>query len=123
MVTWRWVGYNALIYLAAMQSVPDELYEAAEVDGASTWRQLFHITIPSLRPTIIFTVVISTIGGLQLFTEPYLFQPLKQAGTGRLGPAVPDRGDVPLREGIRRQRVQVRLRLGDRVEPLPADRA
>ncbi len=82
MVTWRWVGYNALIYLAAMQSVPDELYEASSVDGASTWRQLFHITIPSLRPTIIFTVVISTIGGLQLFTEPYLFQPLKQAGTG-----------------------------------------
>jgi cellobiose transport system permease protein len=82
MVTWRWVGYNALIYLAAMQSVPEELYEAAEVDGASTWRQLFHITIPSLRPTIIFTVVISTIGGLQLFTEPYEFQPLKQAGTG-----------------------------------------
>jgi cellobiose transport system permease protein len=82
MVTWRWVGYNALIYLAAMQAVPNELYEAAEVDGASTWRQLFHITIPSLRPTIIFTVIISTIGGLQLFTEPYEFQPLKQAGTG-----------------------------------------
>jgi cellobiose transport system permease protein len=82
MVTWRWVGYNALIYLAAMQSVPDELYESAQIDGASNWRQLFHITIPSIRPTIIFTVIISTIGGLQLFTEPYEFQPLKQAGTG-----------------------------------------
>jgi cellobiose transport system permease protein len=82
MVTWRWAGYNALIYLAAMQSVPEELYEAASVDGASSWRQFIHITIPSLRPTIIFTVIISTIGGLQLFTEPYLFQPLKQSGTG-----------------------------------------
>jgi cellobiose transport system permease protein len=82
MVTWRWTGYNALIYLAAMQSVPDELYEAAEVDGVSSFRQLIHITIPMIRPTIIFTVIISTIGGLQLFTEPYLFQPLKQSGTG-----------------------------------------
>ena len=82
MVTWRWTGYNALIYLAAMQAVPDELYEAAAVDGAGQWRQFFHVTIPSLRPTIIFTVIISTIGGLQLFTEPYLFEPLKQSGTG-----------------------------------------
>jgi cellobiose transport system permease protein len=82
MVMWRWTGYNTLIYLAAMQAVPDDLYEAAEVDGASSWRQFFHITIPMLRPTIIFTAIISTIGGLQLFTEPYLFQPLKQQATG-----------------------------------------
>jgi cellobiose transport system permease protein len=82
MVMWRWTGYNALIYLAAMQAVPDELYEAASVDGAKSWKQFIHITIPMLRPTIIFTVVISTIGGLQLFTEPYLFEPLKQAATG-----------------------------------------
>jgi cellobiose transport system permease protein len=82
MVMWRWTGYNALIYLAAMQSVPDELYEAASVDGAGGLRQFFHVTIPMLRPTILFTVIISTIGGLQLFTEPYLFEPLKQSGTG-----------------------------------------
>jgi cellobiose transport system permease protein len=82
MVTWRWTGYNALIYLAAMQSIPDELYEASSVDGARPWRQFFHITIPMLRPTIIFTVIVSTIGGLQLFTEPYLFQPSQQAATG-----------------------------------------
>jgi cellobiose transport system permease protein len=82
MVTWRWTGYNTLIYLAAMQGIPDELYEAAAVDGASPWQQFIHVTIPSLRPTIIFTVIISTIGGLQLFTEPYLFEPLKQSGTG-----------------------------------------
>ena len=82
MVTWRWTGYNALIYLGAMQGIPEDLYEAAQVDGASGWQQFIHITVPSLRPTIIFTVIISTIGGLQLFTEPYLFQPLKQVGTG-----------------------------------------
>jgi cellobiose transport system permease protein len=82
MVTWRWTGYNALIYLAAMQGIPEELYEAAAIDGAGTWKQLRHITVPMLRPTIIFTVIISTIGGLQLFTEPYLFEPLKQAATG-----------------------------------------
>ena len=82
MVTWRWAGYNALIYLAAMQSIPDELYEAAAIDGARPWRQFVHVTIPMLRPTIIFTVIVSTIGGLQLFTEPYLFQPIKNAATG-----------------------------------------
>jgi cellobiose transport system permease protein len=83
MVMWRWTGYNALIYLAAMQAVPDELYEAAAIDGARPWKQFVHVTVPMLRPTIIFTVVVSTIGGLQLFTEPYLFDPLKQgAATG-----------------------------------------
>jgi cellobiose transport system permease protein len=82
MVTWRWAGYNALIYLAAMQGIPDELYEAAAIDGAKAWKQFIHVTIPMLRPTIIFTVIISTIGGLQLFAEPYLFEPLKQGATG-----------------------------------------
>lgn len=72
-VTWRWTGYNALIYLAAMQSIPGELYEAAEIDGASKWKQFLHVTIPSLRPTILFTVVVSTIGAVQLFGEPLLF--------------------------------------------------
>jgi cellobiose transport system permease protein len=82
MVTWRWVGYNALLYLAAMQSIPDELYEASAVDGARSWRQFIHVTIPMIRPTIIFTVIVSTIGGLQLFTEPFLFQPVKSGSTG-----------------------------------------
>jgi cellobiose transport system permease protein len=82
MVTWRWTGYNALIYLAAMQAIPDDLYEAAAIDGARPFRQFLHVTVPMLRPTIIFTVIVSTIGGLQLFTEPYLFQPLKQGATG-----------------------------------------
>jgi cellobiose transport system permease protein len=73
-VIWRWTGYNALIYLAGMQSIPAELYEAAEMDGASRWRQFFHVTLPGLRPTIVFTVVVSTIGATQLFGEPLLFE-------------------------------------------------
>jgi cellobiose transport system permease protein len=82
MVIWRWTGFNALIYLASMQSIPEELYEAAAVDGARRFRQFIHVTVPMLRPTILFTVVISTIGGLQLFTEGYLFQPRASGGTG-----------------------------------------
>ncbi|MFJ8647684.1 carbohydrate ABC transporter permease [Streptomyces sp. NPDC093546] len=73
-VIWRWTGYNALIYLAGMQSIPTELYEAAEMDGASRWRQFVHVTLPGLRPTIVFTVVVSTIGATQLFGEPLLFE-------------------------------------------------
>jgi cellobiose transport system permease protein len=73
MVNWRWTGYNALIYLAAMQAIPKDLYEAAAIDGASRIKQFWRITVPMLKPTIIFTVIISTIGGMQLFTEPVLF--------------------------------------------------
>ncbi|MFE5871714.1 carbohydrate ABC transporter permease [Streptomyces roseifaciens] len=72
-VIWRWTGYNALIYLAAMQAVPDELYESAALDGASRRQQFRHVTVPALRPTILFTVVVSTIGATQLFGEPLLF--------------------------------------------------
>ncbi|WP_370409462.1 carbohydrate ABC transporter permease [Streptomyces fradiae] len=72
-VTWRWTGYNALIYLAAMQAVPQDLYEAAALDGASRWRQFLSVTIPSIRPTILFTIIVSTIGATQLFGEPMLY--------------------------------------------------
>ncbi|PYC67413.1 ABC transporter permease [Streptomyces tateyamensis] len=72
-VTWRWTGYNALIYLAAMQAVPGDLYEAAAIDGANRLRQFWHVTVPALRPTILFTAVVSTIGATQLFGEPFLF--------------------------------------------------
>ena len=75
MVDWRWTGFNTLILLAALQSVPGEIYEAARLDGANAWRQFWSITVPMLRPTIIFTVVVATIGGVQLFTEPLLFNP------------------------------------------------
>ena len=80
MVDWRWTGYNALILLAALQAVPRDLYEAAEVDGASKLRQFWSITVPMLRPTLIFVVIIATIGGIQLFTEPLLFN----AGSGAM---------------------------------------
>ncbi|MFB7939574.1 carbohydrate ABC transporter permease [Streptomyces sp. NPDC056049] len=73
MVMWRWTGYNALIYLAAMQAVPRELYESAAIDGASRLLTFRKVTLPAIRPTLLFTVVISTIGGLQLFAEPFLF--------------------------------------------------
>ncbi|MFF8829735.1 carbohydrate ABC transporter permease [Streptomyces sp. NPDC015131] len=72
-VVWRWTGYNALIYLAALQAVPGELYESAALDGASRWRQFVHVTVPALRPTILFTCVVSAIGATQLFGEPLLF--------------------------------------------------
>jgi cellobiose transport system permease protein len=73
MVFWRWVGYNTIIYLAGLQSIPQDLYEAAKIDGASIRQQILYITIPMMRPVIIFTVFISTIGALQLFTEPLVF--------------------------------------------------
>jgi cellobiose transport system permease protein len=73
MVDWRWTGYNALIFLAAMQAIPSDLYEAAAIDGASARRQFFSVTLPLLRPTVIFTSIISIIYGMQLFAEPLLF--------------------------------------------------
>ncbi len=72
-IVWRWTGYNALIYLAGLQSIPQDLYEAAAVDGATRWQQFLYVTLPGLRPTILFTIVISTIGATQLFGEPLLF--------------------------------------------------
>ena len=79
-VNFRWTGYNALICLAAMQAVPRDLYEAAEVDGASRWRQFLSITIPQLRPTLIFVIITATIGGLQIFDEPQMFSPASSYG-------------------------------------------
>jgi lactose/L-arabinose transport system permease protein len=71
-VTWRWAGYNAIIILAGLQSIPDDVYEAATLDRVSKVRQFFFITLPLLRPIIIFCVVLSIIGTMQLFTEPFL---------------------------------------------------
>ncbi|KPC85025.1 carbohydrate ABC transporter permease [Streptomyces mutomycini] len=81
-VIWRWTGYNTLIYLAAMQAVPSDLYEAASLDGASRWQQFRNVTIPALRPTILFTIVISTIGSMQLFGEPLLLEGGTNGATG-----------------------------------------
>ncbi|WP_458115881.1 carbohydrate ABC transporter permease [Arthrobacter sp. D2-10] len=83
MVNWRWTGYNALILLAAMQAVPRDIYESAAIDGAGPFRRFFNITLPSIRPTMIFVVITATIGGLQIFTEPKLYDPRTAGGTAR----------------------------------------
>lgn len=87
MVVWRWTGYNAIIYLAGLQAIPDDLYDAAKVDGGNSWNLFRDITVPLLRPVIIFTVITSTIGGLQLFTEPQVLVG-NDGGAGREGMTV-----------------------------------
>lgn len=73
MVMWRWVGYNTIIYLAGLQGISRDLYEAATIDGASKPQQFIYLTVPLMRPIILFTVILSTIGGMQIFAEPLLF--------------------------------------------------
>jgi multiple sugar transport system permease protein len=72
LVFWRYVGFNVVLYLAALQTIPADLYEAARIDGAKAWQQFRYITLPSLRPAILFGVTLSVIGGLQLFEEPFI---------------------------------------------------
>jgi len=69
LITYQWTGYNAIIFLAGMQSIGSEIYEAAKLDGAGPVRSFFSMTLPLLRPTILFVLVVSTITGLQSFTE------------------------------------------------------
>ncbi len=73
MIDWRWLGYNSLIFLAAILAIPKELYESASLDGASRWQVTRFVTIPQLRNTITFMVVMGTIGGLGLFVEPLIY--------------------------------------------------
>ncbi len=80
MVNFRWTGYNALIFLAAMQAIPRDLYEQAAIDGAGKIRQFFSVTVPMLRPTVIFIVITSTIGGLQIFDEVRLYDQFGRGG-------------------------------------------
>ena len=68
-ITWRWTGYNMIFYLSAMQNFDSSIYEAARVDGVSAWGRFVHLTVPMLKPVILFTSVTSTIGTLQLFDE------------------------------------------------------
>lgn len=68
-ITWRWTGYNMVFYLAGMQSIDDSIYEAADIDGASAFTKFRTITLPLLKPIILFTTINSTIGTLQLFDE------------------------------------------------------
>jgi cellobiose transport system permease protein len=82
MVNWRWTGYNALIFLAAMQAVPRDLYESAAMDGAGKVRQFVSVTLPMIKPTLIFVVITSTIGGLQIFAEPRIFDDITATREG-----------------------------------------
>ena len=69
---WKNFGYNMIIFLAGLQSIPDELYEAARIDGASSWQQLRHVTLPSLAPVVLLVSVLTMAGYFQLFAEPYV---------------------------------------------------
>lgn len=71
-VFWRYVGFNVVLYLAALQTIPKDIYEAAIMDGAGRLQQFWFITLPSLKPMIFFGVTLSIIGGLQLFEEPFI---------------------------------------------------
>jgi multiple sugar transport system permease protein len=71
-VFWRYVGFNVVLYLAALQTIPKDLYEAATMDGAGRWQQFWFITLPGLKPMMFFAVTLSVIGGLQLFEEPFI---------------------------------------------------
>ena len=71
LATWRWTGVNIVYFLSGLVSIPNELYESASIDGASRPQQFFHITLPLLKPVILFVLVISIIGGYQLFVEVY----------------------------------------------------
>ena len=75
LLVWRWTGYNAVLMLAGLQGIPEELYEAATIDGAGRGHRLWHITVPLLRPTIIFCAVTSLIGTVYMFDEPFVLTP------------------------------------------------
>lgn len=71
-ITWRWTGWNMLLFLAGLQSIPVELYEAAKIDGAGRLQTTFHVVLPLLKPVIIFSLVLSINGSLQTFAEPWV---------------------------------------------------
>lgn len=71
-ITWRWTGYNMVIMLAGLQRIPNEIYEAADIDGASRLQKFMKVTLPLMRPIILFCAITSTIGTLQLFDESYI---------------------------------------------------
>ena len=72
LAVWKNFGFNMLIFLAGLQNVPERLYEAARLDGAAGWQRFRHVTLPVLAPTFGFVAITTTIGGLQLFAEPYV---------------------------------------------------
>jgi len=75
LAVWKNFGYTMVIFIASLQTIPEELYEAARIDGAGPWQQFRHVTLPMLAPTFLFVGVITAIGYLQLFAEPYVMTP------------------------------------------------
>nr|WP_246407505.1 sugar ABC transporter permease [Geomicrobium halophilum] len=73
LASWRWMGVNVLYFLAALQNVSEELYEAADIDGATAIQKFFYVTLPSLKPVIIFVSTISIINGFRMFEESFVF--------------------------------------------------
>jgi len=68
---WRWFGVNLVYFLSGLQTISPELYEAAAIDGADAWGRFLHVTLPGLRPTIIYVITISVYGGFAMFSESY----------------------------------------------------
>jgi arabinosaccharide transport system permease protein len=86
---WRWTGVNIIYFSSGLVNVPRDLYEAAALDGASAWRTFRSITLPMIQPTVLFVLVLSIIGGFQLFVEPYLLWPFGNSpGNGGLSVAL-----------------------------------
>jgi multiple sugar transport system permease protein len=84
LAVWKNFGYNMLIFVAGIQSIPEELYEAAELDGASGWARFWHVTVPGLAPTFLFVGLMTMLGQFQVFSEPYVMTqggPLKSTTT------------------------------------------
>jgi multiple sugar transport system permease protein len=79
-ITWSYVGYNMIVMYSALKSIPAELYEAAEIDGASQWRLAWSVKIPMIRPAIILTLIFSVIGSFQIFSEPKLLVEIAPTG-------------------------------------------
>ena len=72
MATWKNVGLYVILFLVGLQTVPTQYYEAAKMEGANRWQQFYHITLPMINPTVFMVVILSTIGGFNLFIEPYI---------------------------------------------------
>jgi len=72
MATWKNVGLYVILFLVGLQTVPTQYYEAAKMEGATNWQQFYHITLPMINPTVFMVVILSTIGGFNLFIEPYI---------------------------------------------------
>ncbi len=84
-VVWRYTGYNILFYMAGLQTISPEIYEAAEVDGATKWHQFWYITLPLLRPIAFYTVTLTLIGNLNLFEEPFILAEGSNYGQNQAG--------------------------------------